>query len=283
METIANNLRKASQYAKEGIANYTMEEMCAKYKFTRKQFQENLIIKDTSYHYGITTTFIMHKVVETEKEIDTVDNLKIRIKIKDNTKPQEINNTKRVRQPIKQINNLKQNLVDKETPMLDIKPTYGVTYNTGGKIMEGFDYESNPILKKLSLKQYYALCGTKASIVSSPNVINMTTEENQLNVYGEDKSAMRSTTYKYYRRKKYNEVKSHRAESMIQTYYGSHTSGTEPSIKRNAIITPQKIRPDTRLKTFRLRRFRILTTARKNRKLVPPPVGLTTEHGVLTA
>jgi len=278
METISNKLRKASQYREEDIVNYTLEEMCAKYKFTHKQFKKKLITYDYKGHFL--------PLWETEKGVNTLDNLKIKVKITDNTKEQETNKAVKAEQTKKQDNNIKQHIITAENAILDIKPTYGVTYNTGNKTLEGSDYKSNPTLynTQISFKQYYTLCENKTTITSKTNPVNIITEESLSNDYGEeDKIAMRSTTHKYYKRKNYHKAKSHRAESMIQTYYGTHTSDDEIGIKRNATITPQKTQPHTRLNTFRLRRFKILVTGRNSRKLAPPPLGLTTGHGILIA
>eukprot|EP00826_Nyctotherus_ovalis_P056880 TRINITY_DN775_c0_g1_i5.p1 TRINITY_DN775_c0_g1~~TRINITY_DN775_c0_g1_i5.p1 ORF type:complete len:290 (+),score=36.21 TRINITY_DN775_c0_g1_i5:499-1368(+) len=285
METIAGRLREASLHYKHNVSNYTLEEMCAKYKLTRKQFKEKLVTYDYKGHFL--------PLWELEKEVKPIDSLSISIKITDSKMPSPLKPKSRHRPIAKKSNNPASHPVNLAVPT--IKPTYGVTFNTGDTVLDGSDYENNPILKntQISLKQYYALCGAKGAEKSAASFESVTCRATgetkqelsacaeQERTLGGDKEALRRTMHKYYG-KKWKE--SQKRGDMVQTYYGFSTVDSGSGTRRNATITPHKSRTDTRLKTFRLRRFRTCSTAARNyRKLAPPPVGLTVGHGILTA
>ena len=306
LERTTNELRKAARNAKKEDFNYSFDEMCTKYKMTRKKFSDMPVTYDYTGHYL--------PLWENENKIPPFDNPKLKFNIKENEESNLILKKVDKKSLINQteITHVKDNIY-KELSMININPTYGVKYCAGREMINGSDYDSNPSLRntQMSLKKYYAICGIKTpgkslsrtamtldkTDATLNNTLLTTQNKKQSNQYISENSieklpytisASNNTTRKYYKYKttdaKNYEMKNYETKgSMIKTYYGFQTFDLDNdyTVKRNAMVTPDRSRPNTRIKPRCLKRLRASSFGTKHgNKLAPPPLGMTIGHGV---
>eukprot|EP00826_Nyctotherus_ovalis_P052467 TRINITY_DN6648_c0_g1_i1.p1 TRINITY_DN6648_c0_g1~~TRINITY_DN6648_c0_g1_i1.p1 ORF type:complete len:269 (+),score=65.40 TRINITY_DN6648_c0_g1_i1:637-1443(+) len=266
------------------MRNQTIDDICRQFSITKKQLKSRLITYDFRGR--------LLPIWKNARESSALARRKVKFMINesDNAGVEEA-----VEQKV--LPELSQHTTDYEAPELfkpNIKPEYGVKYNSGEEVLYGNDYDENPAYSnsQISLKYYYRLCNIRThnqSLIESNTLSNeLTTTNHKLStLLGKEilnESSMEKTsTLKYSRHKGFFKKCRSRRNEMVRIYEGTQQiPENENGVKRSVGITPEKLREKFRLRISSIKRFKEQSPRVKSPlKLPPPPIGLTIGHGVV--
>jgi len=289
IEERKNDLLKASEDKRRKKTIYTFDEMCIKYRLTQRAFKNMLITYDFKGHFLPT------------KDNDDPFPMKI-------AKPSflitcakpttDTSVIKQNQQSVLEQEGKDENILDEPIFKLQIAPTYGVKYRSGGIIIKGNEYNKNPMYNdsKMSLRTYYKTCGNRKGEGTSEESAETPSCENsksrmEIYTHTEDTihplTSSKSATDKYYRPKVIISPNSKMFftkpidNTVIHKYNKSSTISylNESGTKRNISATPQRLR-NNKIIQVTLRKLKD-NISKTRHKLPPPPLGYTTGYGII--
>jgi len=270
-------LRKAAEEKRKAIRNKTIDDICKKFSITKKQLKNRL----TTYDFQGR----LLPIWKFPKEPSSGRKLKFTVNNDDTSDTEQPIEVK----AIKEINGHIKNDDELKVLKLNIRPEYGVKYNSGEETLYGNEYDDNPIYNdsQMSLRRYYRLCNVgrhnqslieTGTLDEKKNKINTILEDNEL---PEVSSSEKTSILKYFQRKRLTKQYLRNLEPIVKLYERKfQTTGNENGTKRNVGVTPEKLK--LRLRVNSIKRFKELSPRNKSPlKLPPPPIGSTTGYGIV--
>jgi len=270
-------LKKAAEEKRKAMRNQTIDDICRKFSITKKQLKNRL----TTYDFQGR----LLPIWKFPKEPSNGRRLKFTVSnddTSDTEQPIEVKTIEETNEHIKDNDELK-------VLKLNIKPEYGVKYNSGKETLYGNDYDDNPIYNnsQMSLRRYYGLCNIGRHNQSLIETNTLGEKKNKISTLLEDNElpevsfSEKTSILKYFQHKKLTKQCLCNLEPIVKLYEKKfQTTENENGTKRNVGVTPEKLR--LRLRINSIKRFKELSPRNKSPlKLPPPPIGSTTGYGIV--